>query len=35
MTCEHLLRSPDLQERDGNERIDDPRKDAGRIHALF
>jgi hypothetical protein len=34
MSCEHLLRSSDLQEGGEHERIDDPRKEAERIHGL-
>ena len=34
MSCEHLPRASDLQEGDDYERIDDPRKDAGRTHGL-
>lgn len=34
MSCEHLLRSSDLQEGGEYEPIDDPRKDAERTHGL-
>ncbi len=34
MSCEHLLRSSDLQEGGEDELIDDPRKDAERAHGL-
>ncbi len=34
MSCEHLLRSSDLQEGGEHERIDDHRKDAEGTHGF-